>query len=79
MRKPAPDTRKYNFIIARFWNDNPKQYDNDSLCSYAYGSTVWHDTKEFAESLAVHISKKAGETYKPVYIDTHNELTTSSE
>jgi hypothetical protein len=56
--------KKYNFVIARRWDD-----ERDALCVYAYGSEVHYGTKKDAELMAKGISERSDDTYKPYYIE----------
>lgn len=63
--------QKYNYVIARFWRDEHKGVDNDSLCVYTHGSAVHYGTLEEAKSFARAITERAndGYVYKPFVID----------
>lgn len=61
--------KEYNYIIARFWND-----DDNHLCEYSYfNSAVCHGTKKEAEEHAESISMATGKVYKPYYIITDRD------
>lgn len=63
-------SKKLNYVIGRYWYD-----DSNNLCCYTLGSTVFHGTKEDADNMAKHITRRAnnGETYKPYYITTDRD------
>lgn len=63
--------QKYNYIIARFWRDEYKDINNDSLCVYTYGSATHYGTLEQAKTFAANITEMAddGYVYKPFVID----------
>lgn len=63
-------TKKYNYVIARRWDES-----DDHLAVYTYFKEVNYGTKEQAEEYADSISKKTGRQYKPYYIEMPNNLT----
>lgn len=63
--------QNYNYVIARFWRDEHKGINNDSLCVYTYGSATHYGTLEQAKDFAANITEWAddGYVYKPFVID----------
>jgi hypothetical protein len=62
--------KKYNFVLARYWYDEP---DNNSLCCWASGSQVHRGTKEEAEQWAKELSEEQELEYKAFYIQTDRD------
>lgn len=69
--------KKYNYVIARFWDEDECPTEKGRLCVYSFGSEVQYGTKEEAYKLAESLNQRnvGGEkTYKPYFIDIDKEL-----
>jgi hypothetical protein len=77
-------SKKYNYIIARFWDEDEYPTEKERLCVYMYRSgEVQFGTKEdafkMAKLLSVKkesklLSVKKEREYKPYFIDLNQNL-----
>ena len=62
--------KKYNYIIARFWNKDEYPTEKESRCIYtSHNREVHFGTEEEAFNMAEDISEKKEREYKPYFID----------
>ena len=56
---------KYNYVIARFWDEDEKTNNTqkDRLCVYAFGSVLNFGTKQDAYANAKVVSAMTGKEY----------------
>ena len=67
--------KKYNFIIARFWDEDECPIEKERLCVYmSHNREVHFGTEEEAFKMAEHISEKNEREYKPYFIDLKQNL-----
>ena len=68
-------SKKYNYIIARFWDEDECPTEKERLCVYMYRSgEVQFGTKEDAFKMAKLLSVKKEREYKPYFIDLNQNL-----
>ena len=70
-------SKKFNFVIARFWDEDEYPTEKGGLCVYSFGSEVQYGTKEKAYKLAESLNHRnvgGKKTYKPYFIDIDKEL-----
>lgn len=68
-------SKRYNFIIARFWDEDECPTEKDRLCVYMIRSKEVHfGTKKEAFETAEIISTRTGKKYKPYFIDINKDL-----
>ena len=66
-------SKSYNYVIARFWDEDEYPTQKDRLCVYSYGSEVRYGTKQEAYADAKVTSSITGKQYKPYFIDINEE------
>ena len=62
-------SKKYNYIIARFWDEDECPTETERLCVYTYHKEVHFGTEEEAFNMAERISRIKNKEYKPYFID----------
>ena len=63
-------SKKYNYVIARFWDEDECPTEKERLCIYtSHNREVHFGTKEEAFKMAEDISEKTEIEYKPYFID----------
>ncbi len=68
-------SKRYNFIIARFWGEDECPTEKDRLCVYMIRSKEVHfGTEKEAFEAAKIISIQKGKKYKPYFIDIDQNL-----
>lgn len=68
-------SKKHNFIIARFWNQDERPTEKDQLCVYMIrGKEVHFGTEKEAFKAAKIISTRTDKKYKPHFIDINQNL-----
>jgi len=67
-------SKKYNFIIARFWDEDEYPTEKERLCVYTYHKEVHFGTEEEAFNMAERISRIKNKEYKPYFIDLNQNL-----
>ena len=70
-------SKKYNYVIARFWDEDECPTEKDRLCVYSFGGEVQYGTKEKAYKLAESLNHRnvgGKKTYKPYFIDLKQNL-----
>jgi hypothetical protein len=64
----------YNYIIARFWDEDEYPSETERLCVYTYHKEVHFGTEEEAFNMAERISRIKNKEYKPYFIDLKQNL-----
>jgi hypothetical protein len=67
-------SKKYNYIIARFWDEDEYPTKTERLCVYTYHKEVQFGTEEEAFNMAERISRIKNKEYKPYFIDLKQNL-----
>ena len=68
-------SKRYNFIIARFWDEYECPTEKDRLCVHMSRSKEVHfGTEEEAFEIAKMISEMKNKEYKPYFIDLKQNL-----
>ena len=68
-------SKKYNYVIARFWDEDECPTEKESLCVYmSHSREVHFGTEEEAFKMAEYISEKKEREYKPYFIDLNQNL-----
>ena len=68
-------SKKYNYIIARFWDEDEYPTEKERLCIYtSHNREVHFGTEEEAFEMAKYISEKREREYKPYFIDIDQNL-----
>lgn len=67
-------SKKYNYIIARFWDEDECPTEKERLCVYSHGKEVHFGTKEEAFGVAAAFSATYNKEYKPYFIDLKQNL-----
>ena len=63
-------SKKYNYIIARFWDEDECPTEKERLCVYmSHNREVHFGTEEEAFNMAERISRIKNKEYKPYFID----------
>lgn len=68
--------KKYNYVIARFWDEDEHPTEKSRLCVYSFGGEVQYGTKEKAYKLAESLNQRnvgGKKGYKPYFIDIGHE------
>lgn len=65
-------SKKYNYVIARFWDEDECPTEKDRLCVYtSHNKEVHYGTKKDAYGMAKIISKMTDREYKPCFIPVY--------
>ena len=68
-------SKRYNFIIARFWDEDECPTEKDRLCVYmSHSKEVHFGTEKEAFKAAKIISTRTGKKCKPYFIDIKQDL-----
>ena len=68
-------SKKYNYIIARFWEEDEYPTEKERLCAYmCHNQEVHFGTEEEAFEIAKMISEMKNKEYKPYFIDLKQNL-----
>jgi hypothetical protein len=68
-------SKKYNYIIARFWDKDEYPTEKERLCIYTiHNREVHFGTEEEAFNMAERIRRIKNREYKPYFIDLKQNL-----
>ena len=75
-------SKKYNFVIARFWDEDECPTETERLCVYTFRKEVQFGTEEEAFNMAESLNcMNVGDIkkYKPYFIDLNQNLVKMDE